>query len=82
MKTSNESTQAATRKKMGLPLGSVKSRLGKPVLNEKKKGILSVSSKDEIEQLVEILKAVKGGDFSVRLSYEKGGVLSLSLIHI
>ena len=38
--------------------------------------LLSPSSKEEIEQLVEVLKAVKGGDFSVRLPYEKDGILS------
>jgi HAMP domain-containing protein/signal transduction histidine kinase/CheY-like chemotaxis protein len=37
---------------------------------------LSLSSRAEIEQLVEILKAVKEGDFSVRLPYEKGGIMS------
>src|SRR6478735_1445327 len=36
---------------------------------------LSVSEKDEVEQLVEILKAVKSGDFSVRFEYEKGDIL-------
>ncbi|MGE3263179.1 MAG: HAMP domain-containing protein [Bacteriovoracia bacterium] len=38
--------------------------------------LLSDSSKDEIDSLVEVLKAVKSGDFSVRLSNEKGGILS------
>ena len=33
-------------------------------------------NRNEIEQLVEVLKAVKNGDFSVRLPYEKTGVLS------
>ena len=37
---------------------------------------LSFSSRNEIEQLVEILKSIKDGDFSVRLPYEKGGILS------
>ncbi|MGZ3651755.1 MAG: HAMP domain-containing protein, partial [Bdellovibrionota bacterium] len=37
---------------------------------------LSESSKDEVEQLVEILRSVKNGDFSVRLDYEKGGILA------
>ncbi|MBS1962378.1 MAG: HAMP domain-containing protein [Bdellovibrionales bacterium] len=39
-------------------------------------GDLSRSNRDEIEQLVEVLKAMKEGDFSVRLPYQKGGVLS------
>jgi HAMP domain-containing protein/signal transduction histidine kinase/CheY-like chemotaxis protein len=38
--------------------------------------LLTESSRDEIELLVEVLKAIKGGDFSVRLPYEKGGILS------
>ena len=37
--------------------------------------LLSYSSRDEIEQLVEILKAVKQGDFTVRLPYQKEGIL-------
>ncbi|MGZ3741056.1 MAG: hypothetical protein ACXVB9_16885, partial [Bdellovibrionota bacterium] len=37
---------------------------------------LSESSKDEVEQLVEILRSVKNGDFSVRLDYEQGGILA------
>src|SRR5262249_36611269 len=37
---------------------------------------LSESAKDEVESLVEILRAVKGGDFSVRLRYDKGDILS------
>ena len=37
---------------------------------------LSSSSKNEVDQLVEVLKAVKNGDFSVRLPYEKAGILS------
>ncbi|MBC7658954.1 MAG: HAMP domain-containing protein [Chitinophagaceae bacterium] len=36
---------------------------------------LSISNKDEIEQLVEVLKSVKSGDFSVRFDYEKGDIL-------
>ena len=38
--------------------------------------LLSGSSKEEVEQLVETLKAIKGGDFSVRLPYQKDGILS------
>src|SRR5262245_57837336 len=37
---------------------------------------LSTASRGEVEQLVEILKSVKRGDFSVRLPYEKDGILS------
>ena len=37
---------------------------------------LSESSKEEVQQLVETLKAVKQGDFSVRLPYRKDGILS------
>ncbi|MBI3557617.1 MAG: HAMP domain-containing protein, partial [Deltaproteobacteria bacterium] len=39
---------------------------------------LSPTSRDEIEQLLEVLKSVKSGDFSIRLPYEKGGILSRS----
>ena len=38
--------------------------------------ILTSASRDEIEHLVEVLKAMKEGNFSVRLPYEKGGLLS------
>jgi hypothetical protein len=38
-------------------------------------GDLPVSNKVEIEQLVEVLKAVKSGDFTVRFDYEKGDML-------
>ncbi len=38
--------------------------------------LLHPSSRDEIDQLVEVLKIVKSGDFSTRLPYEKGGILS------
>ena len=38
--------------------------------------LLTRASQDEIEQLVEVLKAVKGGDFSVRLPYRRDGVLA------
>jgi signal transduction histidine kinase/HAMP domain-containing protein len=37
---------------------------------------LSPASQSEIEQLVDVLKAVKHGDFSVRLPYQKDGILS------
>jgi HAMP domain-containing protein/signal transduction histidine kinase/CheY-like chemotaxis protein len=37
---------------------------------------LTRSNRDEIEQLVEVLKMMKDGDFSVRLPYEKGGILN------
>jgi HAMP domain-containing protein/signal transduction histidine kinase/DNA-binding NarL/FixJ family response regulator len=37
--------------------------------------MLSFSSRDEIEQLVEVLKAVKQGDFSMRLPYQKDGIM-------
>jgi HAMP domain-containing protein/signal transduction histidine kinase/CheY-like chemotaxis protein len=37
---------------------------------------LSSSSKNEVDRLVEVLKFVKNGDFSVRVPYEKGGILS------
>jgi HAMP domain-containing protein/signal transduction histidine kinase/CheY-like chemotaxis protein len=37
---------------------------------------LSAASREEIEQLVEVLKAVKGGDFTVRLPYEKDSIIS------
>src|SRR5207248_107262 len=37
---------------------------------------LTPSSKQEIERMVELLKAVKEGDFSVRLPYKKDGILS------
>ncbi|MFL5260890.1 MAG: HAMP domain-containing protein, partial [Anaeromyxobacteraceae bacterium] len=38
--------------------------------------LLSQSSQAEIEQLVDVLKAVKSGDFSVRLPYERDGILA------
>jgi HAMP domain-containing protein/signal transduction histidine kinase/ActR/RegA family two-component response regulator len=38
--------------------------------------LLSLSSQEEIEQLVDLLKAVKSGDFSVRLPYERDGILA------
>jgi len=38
--------------------------------------LLSQSSQGEIEQLVDVLKAVKGGDFSVRLPYQRDGILA------
>jgi hypothetical protein len=37
---------------------------------------LSAPSRAEVESLVDVLKAVKQGDFSVRFDYEKNGVLS------
>ncbi|HET9599867.1 MAG TPA: HAMP domain-containing protein, partial [Anaeromyxobacteraceae bacterium] len=37
---------------------------------------LSPASQSEIEALVDVLKAVKHGDFSVRLPYQKDGILS------
>jgi len=37
---------------------------------------LSAASRIEIEHMVEVLKAMKQGDFSVRFEYEKHGVLS------
>src|ERR1700747_183328 len=37
---------------------------------------LSAPSRAEVESLVEVLKAVKQGDFSVRFDYEKRGVLT------
>src|SRR5437016_3071275 len=36
---------------------------------------LADSSRDEIQQLIEVLTAVKQGDFSVRLPYQKDGIL-------
>jgi HAMP domain-containing protein/signal transduction histidine kinase/AmiR/NasT family two-component response regulator len=38
--------------------------------------LLNHSSKNEIDLLVDVLKAVKNGNFSVRLPYEKGGILT------
>ncbi len=38
--------------------------------------LLSRASQDEVEQLVDVLKAVKAGDFSVRLPYRREGILS------
>ena len=38
--------------------------------------LLSQPGKIEVEQLVEVLKSVKNGDFSVRLPYKKDGILS------
>ena len=38
--------------------------------------LLSNPSRTEIEQLLDVLKGVKGGDFSVRLPYQKDGILS------
>ena len=38
--------------------------------------LLSQSSRDEIEQLIELLMTVKQGDFSARLPYRKDGILS------
>src|SRR6266852_1188845 len=40
--------------------------------------VLSSSSKHEVEQLVEVLIAVKQGDFSVRLPYRRDGILGLN----
>ena len=37
---------------------------------------LSTPSRSEVEQLVEVLKSVKRGDFTVRLPYEKDGILA------
>lgn len=37
---------------------------------------LSATTRAELEQLVEVLKAVKAGDFSVRFEYEKHGLLT------
>src|SRR5215208_3413473 len=37
---------------------------------------LSVASRGEVEQLVDVLKSVKQGDFTVRLPYHKDGILS------
>src|SRR5215208_3115290 len=37
---------------------------------------LSVASRGEVEQLVDVLKSVKQGDFTVRLPYRKDGILS------
>jgi HAMP domain-containing protein/signal transduction histidine kinase/CheY-like chemotaxis protein len=37
---------------------------------------LSAASKEEVEQLVDVLQAVKRGDFSVRLTTRKDGVLN------
>ncbi|HEY1958306.1 MAG TPA: HAMP domain-containing protein, partial [Polyangiaceae bacterium] len=37
---------------------------------------LSSTSRAEVEILVEVLKAVKSGDFSVRFPYEKDGIMS------
>ncbi|MDP2342343.1 MAG: HAMP domain-containing protein [Deltaproteobacteria bacterium] len=37
---------------------------------------LSQASKLEIEALIEVLKAVKAGDFDIRLPYKKDGILS------
>ncbi len=39
-------------------------------------GLLSRSSQGELEQLIEVLKGVKGGDFSVRLPYQRDGILA------
>ena len=38
--------------------------------------LLTHSSQDELEQLVDVLKAVKQGDFTVRLPYRKDGILA------
>ena len=38
--------------------------------------LLSEGSKEEIEQLVDALKAVKQGDFTVRFPYHRDGILS------
>jgi HAMP domain-containing protein/signal transduction histidine kinase/ActR/RegA family two-component response regulator len=38
--------------------------------------LLSAESREEVDHLIEVLKAVKQGDFSVRFEYQKGGVLS------
>jgi len=37
---------------------------------------LSIVSRTEVERLVEVLKAVKQGDFTVRFAYEKEGIMS------
>ncbi|BDG05443.1 HAMP domain-containing protein [Anaeromyxobacter oryzae] len=38
--------------------------------------LLSRGSQEEVAQLVDVLKAVKQGDFSVRLPYERDGILA------
>src|SRR5260370_31889447 len=38
----------------------------------------STASRTEVEHLVELLKAVKQGDFTVRFQYDKDGILSRS----
>ncbi|WP_234945289.1 HAMP domain-containing protein [Anaeromyxobacter sp. Fw109-5] len=38
--------------------------------------LLSRASQDEVDQLADVLKAVKAGDFSVRLPYRRDGILS------
>ncbi len=37
---------------------------------------LSTTSRAEVEHLIEVLKAVKQGDFNIRFPYEKDGILS------
>src|SRR5215208_4614891 len=37
---------------------------------------LSAASQAELDQLVDVLKAVKQGDFSVRVAYHKDGLLA------
>src|SRR3954467_15384384 len=36
--------------------------------------LLSASSREEVDGLVEVLKAVKAGDFTVRFPYQKDGI--------
>ncbi|GEJ59144.1 HAMP domain-containing protein [Anaeromyxobacter diazotrophicus] len=38
--------------------------------------LLSRASQEELERLIDVLKAVKQGDFTVRLTYQKDGILS------
>src|SRR5262249_27178620 len=52
-----------------------KPRNGRPASATTEWDLLSQSSRDEIEHLVEVLISVKQGDFSVRLPYRREGVL-------
>jgi HAMP domain-containing protein/signal transduction histidine kinase/CheY-like chemotaxis protein len=47
-----------------------------PLLGQGEIDELSMTARSEVEQLLEVLKAVKGGDFTVRLPFQKSGILS------
>ena len=67
--------RAAAAKKTDSGKSSL-SRKGQGAVLDTEWDHLSSSNKDEIEQLVEVLRSVKSGDFTVRFNYQKGDILS------